>query len=178
MTTKQQEQLSRAIGLAQALSRSEQMPPAVQEIGRQIEELLLAARVEARKEKDVPSPEKAPSIQGSMLDEDFVAPALSALGDTCPRCKGKGTVIKDGPSEYEYDNQWPCPECTTDRTALKGTGRAENKGSSLDADGSPVDPLAVKCSYCGARKGRPCHNEYGSCCTRGGAMTENSGTKP
>ena len=40
----------------------------------------------------------------------------------CPTCRGKGTVVKNGPSEWEYDNQYPCPTCTTDRTALKGTG--------------------------------------------------------
>jgi hypothetical protein len=42
--------------------------------------------------------------------------------ERCPRCKGKGTIVRDGPSEWEYDNMFPCPRCTTDRTALKGTG--------------------------------------------------------
>lgn len=44
---------------------------------------------------------------------------------TCPRCKGKGTVVKNGPSEHEYDSAAPCPLCTIDRTALKGPGTVE-----------------------------------------------------
>lgn len=42
--------------------------------------------------------------------------------ERCPRCQGKGTIVKDGPHDDEYDSQYPCPRCTTDRTALKGTG--------------------------------------------------------
>jgi len=160
MTTKQQEQLSRAIGLAQALSRSEQMPSAVQEIGRQIEELLLAARVEARKEKDVPSPDmyvgttdQVGRFRGQPL------PVLSALGDTsdpCPECDGVGkqsdydqgmkSLVHDPVMALKRHHCWRC----------RGTGRAENKGSSLDADGSPVDPLTVKCPRCGQPKQALC----------------------
>jgi transposase-like protein len=40
----------------------------------------------------------------------------------CPRCNGKGTIVKDGPHDDEYDSHYPCPRCTTDRIALKGTG--------------------------------------------------------
>ncbi len=40
----------------------------------------------------------------------------------CPRCAGKGTIVKDGPHPDEYDSAWPCPTCTTDRTAPRGTG--------------------------------------------------------
>jgi hypothetical protein len=42
----------------------------------------------------------------------------------CRRCAGRGTVVRNGPSEYEYDSHYPCSSCTTDRTALRGTGEA------------------------------------------------------
>jgi Fe2+ or Zn2+ uptake regulation protein len=55
-------------------------------------------------------------------------PACSGTGvevvEWCQRCKGEGTIVKDGPHNDEYDNQFPCPDCTMDRTALRGTGRA------------------------------------------------------
>ena len=58
--------------------------------------------------------------------------------NVCPTCHGKGTVVKDGPHELEYDSHYPCPACTTDRTALRGTGvvpvganaQATNRGRS------------------------------------------------
>jgi transposase-like protein len=42
--------------------------------------------------------------------------------ERCPRCRGKGTIVKDGPHRDEYDSHHPCPRCTSDRTALRGTG--------------------------------------------------------
>lgn len=47
---------------------------------------------------------------------------MTAYQEVCPNCHGKGTVVKDGPHELEYDSHYPCWRCTTDRTALKGTG--------------------------------------------------------
>lgn len=48
--------------------------------------------------------------------------------ERCPRCQGKGTVVKYGPHRDEYDSHYPCPRCTTDRTALKVTGPARELG--------------------------------------------------
>lgn len=42
--------------------------------------------------------------------------------ERCPRCKGRGTIVKNGPHDDEYDSAFPCPRCTTNRTALGGSG--------------------------------------------------------
>jgi transposase-like protein len=47
---------------------------------------------------------------------------MTIYEERCPRCGGKGTVVKYGPHDDEYDSRYPCPRCTKDRTALKGTG--------------------------------------------------------
>lgn len=58
-----------------------------------------------------------PLAKGSVQLADAPPP-----DQACPRCGGKGTVEWIG-GEWEYDSHYPCPTCTTDRTAAKGTGR-------------------------------------------------------
>jgi hypothetical protein len=45
--------------------------------------------------------------------------------EICGRCGGTGTVEKNGPHPDEYDSHHWCPDCTTSRTAVKGTGVIE-----------------------------------------------------
>jgi DnaJ-class molecular chaperone len=47
---------------------------------------------------------------------------MTLYQERCPTCQGKGTIVKDGSSEWEYDSHYPCPRCTTDHTADRGTG--------------------------------------------------------
>jgi DnaJ-class molecular chaperone len=71
----------------------------------------------------------------------------TAYQERCPRCQGKGTIVRDGPSEHEYDSHFPCPRCTVDRTAPKGTGciPVENEAAAM-AQGAVWDLL--QCEHC------------------------------
>ncbi len=43
-------------------------------------------------------------------------------GEPCAQCHGVGTIEKNGPHDLEFDSHFPCPTCTNDPRASKGTG--------------------------------------------------------